>query len=160
MGTTPSEDWIALLDLVTRYSRGLDTKDYELVKTVFAPDCLMVYDFSDLGVSGDILTYHSADEIAEDSRRIHAPLRTLHQNGNYYFDIDGSAAIGRVYCDLYQVRPADDHPVGVHRLGWYDDAYLKIDGSWFIKERIWKPTWNEGEWIGGRPILADEAGKV
>jgi hypothetical protein len=152
MGTTPSEDWIALLDLVTRYSRALDSKDYDLLKTVFSSDCLMTYDFSDLGVPGEVLTYRSAEAIADDTRKIHAPLRTLHQNGNYYFDIDGNDAIGRVYCDLYQVRPADKDPVGVHRLGWYDDVYATRDGRWFIKERHWKPTWNEGKWIGDRPL--------
>jgi SnoaL-like domain len=151
MGYLPAEDWIALLDLVTRYSRALDSKDYVLLRTVFTPECLLTYDFTDLGYAAEILTYRSPDEIIDDVKVIHADLRTLHQNGNYYFDIDGDSAIGRVYCDLYQVRPRDEHPTGVHRLGWYDDVYMKRDGMWFIEQRHWKPTWNEGEWIGGVP---------
>lgn len=44
----PSQDWAPLYDLVTRYSRGLDTKDYDLVRSVWTPDARISYDLSNV----------------------------------------------------------------------------------------------------------------
>jgi hypothetical protein len=150
--TIPADDWIQLYDLVTRYSRALDTKDYELLRTVWAPAAEISYDLSTVGVDCELLTYHSGEEMASDAEHIHAPLlATMHRNSNHWFDITGDTAVGRVYVDLFEVRVDGPSPQTVHHLGWYDDVYVRRDGNWRIAERHFKIKWSEGDWIGARP---------
>lgn len=75
----------------------------------------------------------------------------MHRSGNHWFDIDGDGAIGRVYVDLFHVRVDHGEPETVHHLGWYDDVYVRQEGSWLIKERRYEHQWSEGRWIGARP---------
>jgi hypothetical protein len=153
MTGTSASDWVELYDLVTRYSRGLDTKDYDLVRSVWAPGAEVSYDLSTVGVHKETLTYHSGDEVAADAQQIHAPLlATMHRNSNHWFDIRGDEASGRVYVDLFEVRVDTDPAQTVHHLGWYDDKYTKVDGNWLILERHFTVKWSEGDWIGGRPL--------
>ena len=152
--TLAAQDWVDLHQLVTRYSKGLDSRDYDLVRSVWAPEPHISYDLSTVGVEKDLLTYHSADEMVRDAEHIHAPLvATMHQNGNHYFEVDGDDhATGRVYVDLFEVRIENDSPKTVHHLGWYDDEYIRVEGEWKIKQRHFKIKWSEGSWIGGRPL--------
>jgi len=148
----PSDDWVQLYDLVTRYSRGLDIRDYDLVRSVWAPEPHISYDLSNVGVERELLTYHSAEEMATDAEHIHAPLlATMHRNSNHWFDIDSDGATGLVYVDLFEVRVSDGVPSTVHHIGWYDDRYVRVDAEWRIKERHFKIKWSEGQWIGARP---------
>ena len=50
------EDWINLYRLVTCYSRALDTRDYDLLKTIWADQPHISYDLSNVGVERDLLT--------------------------------------------------------------------------------------------------------
>lgn len=153
-----SEDWVALYDLVTRYSRALDSRDYDLLRTVWAPDASISYDLSNVGVDRDLLTYSSGEEMVVDAECIHAPLlATMHRNSNHWFDIFGDGAIGRVYVDLFEVRIDRGAPETVHHIGWYDDRYVRLDGEWKIAERHFKIKWSEGDWIGARPLAEEEA---
>src|ERR1700704_942108 len=89
----PDRDWIALHKLVTAYSRGLGTRDYALLRSVWADDPDISYDLSNVGVERELLTYHSAEEMARDAEAIHAPLlATMHRNSNHWFEVDGDAA--------------------------------------------------------------------
>jgi hypothetical protein len=148
--TRRSNDWIELLALVARYSRGLDTKDYALFRSCFAEPIHVVYDVSTVGVSGDRLTFHDLDRLVEESKRIHAPLhRIMHRNTNQSFVIDGDRATGRVYVDLFQVRLQDRAvPETTHHLGWYDDVYVRTADGWRFSERHYVTNWSEGGWLG------------
>jgi hypothetical protein len=149
----PDRDWIALHKLVTAYSRGLDTRDYALLRSVWADDPDISYDLSNVGVERALLTYHSAEEMARDAEAIHAPLlATMHRNSNHWFEVDGDAASGRVYVDLFEVRTDLGEPQTVHHLGWYDDTYVRVGSTWKIKSRHFKIKWSEGDWIGARPL--------
>lgn len=151
-------DWIALHKLVTAYSRGLDTRDYDLVRSIWADEPHISYDLANVGVERDLLTYHSAEEMARDAQAIHAPLlATMHRNSNHWFEVDGDTATGRVYVDLFEVRVDLGAPQTVHHLGWYDDTYVRVDGTWKIKTRHFKIKWSEGEWIGARPLAEETA---
>lgn len=145
-----SDDWIALLALVARYSRALDTKDYALFRTCFVDPIHVTYDVSTVGVPADRLTYRDIESLAMDSKRIHAPLhRIMHRNTNQSFMVDGDRAIGRVYVDLFQVRLEDrEAPETTHHLGWYDDIYLRTTEGWRMSERHYVTNWSEGGWLG------------
>jgi len=156
--TDETADWVALHRLVTAYSRGLDTRDYDLVRSVWAEEPLISYDLSNVGVDAELLTYHSAEEMAADAREIHAPLlATMHRNSNHWFEVDGDRATGRVYVDLFEVRVDRGTSETVHHLGWYDDSYVRTAAGWKIKTRHFKIKWSEGGWIGARPTAEQAA---
>ena len=67
---------------MTAYSRGLDTRDYALLRSVWADDPDISYDLSNVGVERELLTYHSAEEMARDAEAIHAPLLAGHDPAN------------------------------------------------------------------------------
>lgn len=151
MTQTPlSEDWIELLALVARYSRALDTKDYDLLRSCFVDPIHVVYDVATAGVGGDRLTHRSIEHLVAEAQRIHAPLhRIMHRNTNQSFLIDGDRATGRVYVDVFQVRLQDRTvPETVHHLGWYDDVYLRTPDGWRFSERHYVTNWSEGAWLG------------
>lgn len=143
-------DWIALLALVARYSRGLDTKDYALYRSCFVEPLHVSHDLSSVGVARSRLNFTSLDVLTEVSRRIHAPLAVImHRNTNQSFVIDGDRATGRVYVDVFQARTADrDPPETTRHLGWYDDIYVRTADGWRIQERHFKANWSEGGWLG------------
>jgi SnoaL-like domain len=152
MTSVLAADWVELHQLVTNYSRGLDSRDYDLVRSVWAPDAQISYDLSSVGVDRALLTYASGEEMAADAEHIHAPLlATMHRNSNHWFQVDGDTAVGRVYVDLFEVRVDHEKPETVHHLGWYDDTYARIDGAWKITQRHFTVKWSEGDWIGARP---------
>ena len=39
----PPEDWIALHDVIMKYAQSIDTKDWELFRTVFVEDIQLTY---------------------------------------------------------------------------------------------------------------------
>ena len=136
-----AQDWVDLHQLVTRYSRGLDSRDYDLVRSVWAPDAQISYDLSTVGVDKALLTYSSGEQMAEDAEHIHAPLlATMHQNHNHYFEVDGDDATGRVYVDLFEVRIDADRPQTVHHLGWYDDRYVRTPEGWRVSHTGYRRT--------------------
>jgi hypothetical protein len=151
------DDWAALLELVARYSRGLDTKDYALYRGCFAEPLHVSHDLSSVGVPRERLNFTSLDILTAESKRIHAPLAVImHRNTNQRFEIDGDRATGRVYVDVFQVRAADrDPPETTRHLGWYDDVYERTADGWKIRERHFKANWSEGGWLGAVAPDAD-----
>lgn len=143
-------DWVELLALVARYSRGLDTRDYDLYRSCFAEPIHVSHDLSSVGVPREQLDFHSLDVLVAESARIHAPLHVImHRNTNQNFEIDGDTAVGRVYVDVFQVRLADrDPPETTRHVGWYDDKYVRTPEGWRIRERHFKANWSEGSWLG------------
>lgn len=142
-------DWLALTELCTRYSCGLDSKDYELLRTCFTDDAHTSYGTGNAGVSRDELTYETPDAMIAAMRRIHARLQTMHRNTNHRFTIHGDRATGRVYLDQFQLRDGQsDDPRTTQYFAWYDDVYVRTTDGWKIQERHATTVWVTGGWIG------------
>ena len=128
-------DRAEILDCLTRYSRGMDRQDRELVRSVYHPDAVdnhgglafTVEDFIDWAFG-----YH-ADQ-------------AMHQHAisNVSYDIDGDTAHTECYY-LFTVRyPDDDRPleqVG----GRYIDRFEKRDGRWAVAARVCTTEWRTKE---------------
>jgi hypothetical protein len=157
--TTTADDWVALLALCNRYSRGFDTRDYDLVLSCFVPGAPTSYDCSQLDVPMDVLHYDTPEDLISDMRRVHAPLRGVqHRNSNHDFQIDGDRATGRVYVDGFQVRTEGlSQPETVHHIGWYDDVFVRTPGGWRFAERHCTLVWSEGRWLGAPAAEAEAA---
>ena len=151
MPAIPTADWVELHDLGTRYSRALDTKEFELLRTVWAHDADITYDFISIGVDRALLTYPAGEEIVLDTENIHALLATMHRSSNHRFEIGDDRVTGRVYVYLFEIRVDSGEPQTIYHLGWYNDPYARVDRSRFFTEQRFVYTWTDGSWICARP---------
>lgn len=124
----------AIKRLKARYQRAVDTKDWELMRSVLAPDARSVY-------SDGKYTFDGRDEIVkflEDGLGT-AEIQSMHHAHTPEIEITGEAtATGTWYLEDFVVsaRPSDGMPDGtvLHGTGIYHDRYVKVDGAWLIQE--------------------------
>jgi 3-phenylpropionate/cinnamic acid dioxygenase small subunit len=132
-------DRLAIEDLLTRYALAIDTKDWDLLDTVFTPDAK--------------LDYTTAGGIAGDYPKVKAWLAevlagfpmTQHFITNHAVTIEGDGATVRSY--VY-------NPMGSHRRdgtlklfytgGFYVDRMRRTADGWRIVDRYEDMTWSEG----------------
>ena len=119
-------DRIALRELVERYARIPDDRDYALVADVFCADAT-------LAGPGFTLTGHDAIRAAMQS--IEQYSATLHCVHNHLVEIDGDQARGETWCIANHLHEVDGQP---HKLDWgirYQDRYRREPGGWRISRR-------------------------
>ncbi|GAA1518258.1 nuclear transport factor 2 family protein [Nocardioides humi] len=141
-------DWRELTALSARYARGLDDKDYALLRTCFTATARTSYGTGNAGVDRGDLSYETPEAMIDAMRRIQAPLRTLHRMSNHLFDIDGDLATGRVYLHQFQLREGDGPARTTEYFAWYDDSYVRTAAGWRFQERHATTLWATGGWIG------------
>jgi hypothetical protein len=157
---TPEEliDRAQILDALTRYTRGVDRHDMELVRSAYHPDA-----YDDHGLyQGDVegmIAFLSALSVFE---------RTMHFLGNHTVVVEGDVARTETYCVAWHrhVSPrtgtARDNVQGIR----YLDRMEKRDGDWRIAHRQIVLDWmridevaNEGkvpdDWARGRRDTED-----
>ena len=142
----------AIKQLKGRYQRGVDTKDWALLKTVFTPDARSVYN------SGKH-AFENRDDILEFlSSSMGTPeIQSMHHAHTPEIEITGeTTAKGTWYLEdfVLSARPSDEAPDGtvMHGTGIYQDEYVKLDGEWKISltgyERIFQDIQPRG--VGSR----------
>ena len=123
----------AIKQLKGRYQRAVDTKDWDLMRSVLAPDCHSVY--SDGKYSFDdrdaIVTFLS-DGLGDP-----AVVQSMHHAHTPEIEITSdTTARGTWYLEDFVISelPSDGAPHGtvMHGTGIYRDEYAKIDGDWMI----------------------------
>jgi hypothetical protein len=128
----------AIVDVVNRYARCVDTKAWSELDQVFVPgaDC----DYSPLGG-------HRAPfpEITEWLDTVLSPFSTQHILSNYDVVIDGDTARTRTYLQAQHkhigVEPERHHTFG----GVYEDELVRTPDGWRITHRMLFPMWQIGE---------------
>ncbi|MDB6061983.1 MAG: hypothetical protein JWM78_2086 [Verrucomicrobiaceae bacterium] len=121
------QDHYDITQVLFRYGTGIDTRNWTLFETCFAPDVLAEY--------GDFGTWRSAGEITEFMRNVHLAVgATLHRMSNIVIEHSATGATSRTYIDaLLTPLEADGD---VHRgIGYYDDIWVKTGTDWKIKQR-------------------------
>ena len=119
-------DRIALTDLVMRYCRGIDRRDFELVRSLYWDDA--VDDHGEMFCG-------SPDEYVAWLPTVLEPLDcTIHAISNSFFVIDGDAAEGEHYSyNFHRTRAAPCQEIIIH--GRYLDRYERRDGVWKFAQR-------------------------
>lgn len=114
-----------LVDLTIRYATAIDSRQYDLLSTVFTSDAEV--DYGEVGRwTGDV-------EVAEFMAAVHAgAAHTMHRMTNQRIDIDGDAAEVRTYVDALIL--ADDGS-GANPVGYYDDYAVRTVAGWRIARR-------------------------
>ncbi|MGO9380545.1 MAG: nuclear transport factor 2 family protein [Mycobacterium sp.] len=126
-----------ILDCLTRFSRGMDRFDRELVLSAFHPDAVIAAgDF----VGGPMDLYAWASDLHEQGQ-----VATHHNLLNNTCEIDGDSAHSETYY-LFVARNRDE--TNSITGGRYLDRLLRRNGQWRIALRI-----NAIEWSGMVPTM-------
>jgi 3-phenylpropionate/cinnamic acid dioxygenase small subunit len=132
-------DRIRIHDLLVRYTRAIDTKDWALLDTCFTPDAYVDYTASG-GVRG------SYPEVRAWLAKALAPFPiTVHYITNSVIELDGDRARGRtlVLNPMFFAKPdgsLHDFTVGAT----YVDELVSTDDGWRIARRVEEAGYMQG----------------
>ena len=127
----PADDRFAILDVLARYSRALDTADAEGYAALFAPDGVCE-------IAGD--EYVGREAIGAYIKRLTgvetwAGIR--HHNTQVLFEA-GDGERCRVSCYSTIMFLHRDGSVETRLQGFYRDVMVKLEGLWYFAERRWE----------------------
>jgi ketosteroid isomerase-like protein len=137
------EDRLAISDLLVRFARCLDEKDWDGYVALYTEDGVLRFPWG--GPRGtDVLRADVEHNLA----RFHA---THHISANHRVEIDGDEATSRSYVQSVHVADpeADEHWT---MAGWYDCIYRRTPDGWKFTEVAITPVWQ----TGAPPDWADE----
>lgn len=125
----------AIRDLVLRYCRAIDRKDYAALSALYHPDAIDDHGAMFKGLAGNFIAW--LPEMLE------AMEATVHSVSNHLIEISGDTAVGEVYCQAYHRYPGEE---GMEELvvgGRYLDRYEQRQGEWRFSYRKIVADWNE-----------------
>lgn len=133
-------DRVAIRDVITRYSRGLDRRDFEMVAGCFAADATAKY-------SGNVLA-PGAHAIVDYVRGLESLPISMHFMGDMFIDLDGDTAEVETYCVAYLVDDrVSGQEVRVRGLR-YRDRLARQHHGWVITNRV-----HTADWMFASPTL-------
>ena len=118
-------DRVEIQDLLVRYTRAIDGKDWNLLDTCFTPDAHLDYKSSG-GVAG-----HYPEVRAWLAKALALFPVTVHAISNSHIELDGDRATGRCYLDLRATRDG----VSMMGSGYYEDVYVRTADGWKFRSR-------------------------
>ena len=124
--------------LIRTYARGIDTRDWELVRSCFAPDAM---------VEGSRTTAPLDPYLADLRPGVEYFPTTMHFMGNQLVEVDGDVGQIETYAVAYHWKavpagaPHDENlVVGVR----YHDTVARQGDGWVITKRHTDPDWRTG----------------
>jgi hypothetical protein len=125
-----------IAELCIRYTTALDTLDWSLLASCFAPSPAFVHPGGRLAGFDEIL--------ARTSAALTPLTRTQHLLGNIVAEVDGDA--GRCSCYFHAQHVRTGTPGGDLYViaGRYDDALARTPDGWRITERVQTYLWRNG----------------
>jgi uncharacterized protein (TIGR02246 family) len=127
------QDKIEIQELLARYARGLDTKDWELWKAVFTPDAVLDYSSAGIPVG-------SRDDIAAmfEQAFVAIPM-AQHFITNVEVDLDGDRAKVRAmfYNPMQLPGKAEQSACG----GTYDHDMVRTPDGWKSEKVVEQNLW-------------------
>jgi SnoaL-like domain len=126
-------DKIEIHELIARYARGVDTKDWDLYRTVFTPDALIDYSLSGAAVG-------PRDEVAAWLEAGLAPMPWMqHFVTNFEVELDGDHATGRAYFYNPMQLPGMAEPSACG--GFYLHELVRTADGWKSEKLVEHPMW-------------------
>ena len=133
-----TEDQRALYDLVLRYARAIDRRDYAAFGEIFAEDGSLAGYRGDPATTDSLFHYQGLAVIQERLPGIERYERTFHLVGNALFDVAGDEARGATYCTAHHIYRRADAPWNRTMAIRYQDRFVRRDGHWLLLERaLW-----------------------
>jgi hypothetical protein len=145
MGTTSEQvqllvDRMDIDDLLTRYTVALDTRQWDLLSTVFTPDATIDYTSSQ-GIKGEF------PEIAAWLQKaLSAFTASQHLLGNRQITVDGDRGTGRTYFfNPNSLIGVSGDTTMLFVGGYYLDSFLRTPDGWRITDRYEETVWFNSE---------------
>jgi hypothetical protein len=138
--------------LYQRYAYGIDTKNFDVVRSVFHPDCVVSGTLEDgtlepylEGIEGALPQWHA----------------TMHFMGNQYVEVDGDRGRVETWVVGYHME-APDSPIQHLVLGLrYQDDVVRVEDGWKIIRRNTVKQWHTGAfprpYVGAAPYPRPES---
>jgi 3-phenylpropionate/cinnamic acid dioxygenase small subunit len=132
-------DRLEIDDLLTRYAVALDTKQWDLLDTVFTPDATVDY----RSAGGAHGSYPEVRAWLEQT--LAGFPMTQHLVANRDVRIDGDTATARSYFYNPMGLPRKDGSLKLFFVGgYYNDRLRRTPDGWRIVERIEETAWMDG----------------
>jgi hypothetical protein len=129
-------DRMEIDDLLTRYTIALDTRQWDLLSTVFTPDATIDYTSSQ-GIKG---TFPEVAAWLE--KALSAFTVSQHLLGNRQIQLDGHRGTGRTYFfNPNTLTGPSGTPSMLYVGGFYLDSFLRTEDGWRITDRYEETTW-------------------
>ena len=126
----------AVQAVLHRYATALDTRDWEKLRTCFAPDVVASYESI-----GELHGYEAVERLC---RRVLEPLAaTQHVVSNVEVSVDGDGATARCNLQSTHVRATPDGDNFVVA-GVYTDELVRTAEGWRIVRRSLRRVWTTG----------------
>lgn len=129
----------AIYDVVVRYCRAVDSRDWHLMSDVFEPGAVV-----DFGSEGSA---HGVDEIVKWIRNVEDKVsRSQHLLGNFVVNIEGDTATATTYFQAqhYSVNGTGSNTYLIG--GTYHDKLRRTPAGagWRIEHKYIEPVWYDG----------------
>ena len=121
-------------DVLTRYCRGVDRCDRELIASCYHPDA--VDDHGNWQVDGVAAAQHIVSLVkpGRDS--------AMHFLGNVRIEVEDGIAFAESYVLAFRAFRRGERPYTRTRAVRFIDRFTKRDGEWRISERVVADDWN------------------
>jgi len=140
-------DRIEISDLLVRYTRAIDDKDWALLDTVFTPDAAIDYTTSG-GIKGQY-----PEVRAWLGKALAAFPITIHAITNSTIELDGDRATGKTLVNNPMVIPQEGGGQTQFTVwAWYVDELVRTDLGWRIAKRFEDQVFVEGGPPAGHEI--------
>ena len=139
---TPQElsDHIEITQVIERYFRSMDTRNFDLLESVFTPDAAMNYDV----FQGVKMTYRELLPAFVSFTRQFSFLQ--HIGGQLLIDLSGDTASSSNNLRAIHVQTTNDGEENEWVVyGVYHDQHVRTDAGWRIAERRFHVTRSVGE---------------
>ncbi|MGA8255319.1 MAG: nuclear transport factor 2 family protein [Nocardioides sp.] len=133
-------DRLEITDVITRYTRAIDTGDWDKLDTVFTPDAAI--DYTESG--GIEATFVEVKPWLAEMLPAFFPKR-MHTIGQVDIAVDGDAATATAYFD--NPMPMDDGAGGTKIVeigGLYHHEMVRTTGGWRSKRLHEQVVWKRG----------------
>jgi SnoaL-like domain len=120
----------AVVAVLIRYARAIDTKDWGLFRTCLTDDVASDY--------GDIGSWRGADDLIRFMEDAHAGMGpTQHLLSNFQVGVDGDRADAVTYVHAVTVLASDPED-WIDTIGIYKDQLVQMDDDWRISGRTFR----------------------
>jgi hypothetical protein len=127
----------AIQQLKHRYLRCLDQKDWATLRTCFTPDAHASYGGGSKELDGvDAIMAFLTESMGSEG------MLTSHRGTQPEIDLVGPDEATGIWA-LEDVVIHQDFGVTIHGASFYEDRYVKVDGTWLIASTGYKRTYEE-----------------
>jgi uncharacterized protein (TIGR02246 family) len=134
-----ADDRLAIADLAARYAAAVDTRDFDRLRAVFAPGCVL-----DTGRS----VRDGIDSVLEAMQGLLRYEATSHVLGQQVLDpidteADTDEVVGLTYCTAHHLMDHGDRRSDTVMHVRYHDRFVRTDDGWRIATRRLEVVWTD-----------------